>query len=239
MSEDASVRGSSQRVEKLELLLQRSGIYSRLMGEKLAKRREQPEAKRVRKHGQPESVSGATLKPYQQEGLVWLTSLFENGLNGILADEMGLGKTLQTIAFLAHLCENGVTGPFLVVAPLSTTHNWCSEFEKCALANRFAPSITVMLYHGTKDKRAALRKELSRKLGRSISVLVTSYDIVLQDRRFLGQTAWKYLVVDEAHRLKNLDCKCVAADRLLRELKAFSSANRLIITGTPLHVRSR
>ena len=96
-----------------------------------------------------------------------------------------------------------------------------------------------MLYHGTKDKRAALRKELSRKLGRSISVLVTSYDIVLQDRRFLGQTAWKYLVVDEGHRLKNLDCKCVAADRLLRELKAFSSANRLIITGTPLHVRSR
>eukprot|EP00736_Rhodelphis_marinus_P009205 Rmarinus@m.23236 len=54
---------------------------------------------------QPKSVTGGNLRDYQLQGLEWLISLWENGLNGILADEMGLGKTVQTIAFLAYLNE--------------------------------------------------------------------------------------------------------------------------------------
>lgn len=38
---------------------------------------------------QPSLVSGGVMRRYQLEGLEWLTSLYENGLNGILADEMG------------------------------------------------------------------------------------------------------------------------------------------------------
>lgn len=79
---------------------------------------------------QPKLVTGGNLKPYQLEGLDWLCSLYENGLNGILADEMGLGKTLQTIAFLAFLREKGSFGPFLVVAPVSTLTNWVAEIER-------------------------------------------------------------------------------------------------------------
>ena len=44
-----------------------------------------------------------SLRPYQQVGMEWLISLYNNQVNGILADEMGLGKTIQTIALLAHL----------------------------------------------------------------------------------------------------------------------------------------
>ena len=62
--------------------------------------------------------------------------LYENGIHGILGDEMGLGKTVQCIALLAHLIEMGVTGPFLVAAPLSTLPNWMSEFK------RFAPTVS-------------------------------------------------------------------------------------------------
>lgn len=40
---------------------------------------------------QPSNLIG-DLMPHQLEGLQWLLSLWENGLNGILADEMGLGK---------------------------------------------------------------------------------------------------------------------------------------------------
>jgi len=50
----------------------------------------------------------------------------------------------------------------------------------------------------------------------------------MRDRRFLKQIHWKYIIVDEGHRLKNMDC------RLIRELKSFSSNNRLLLTGTPL-----
>lgn len=82
---------------------------------------------------QPKLVTGGIMKPYQLEGLDWLCSLYENGLNGILADEMGLGKTLQTIAFLAFLREKGSYGPFLVVAPVSTLTNWVEEIERCGV----------------------------------------------------------------------------------------------------------
>ena len=46
---------------------------------------------------QPSSIV-APMRDYQLEGLNWLISLHEGGLNGILADEMGLGKTLQVRA---------------------------------------------------------------------------------------------------------------------------------------------
>ena len=65
------------------------------------------------------------LKNYQLKGLSWLNNLYEQGINGILADEMGLGKTVQSISLLAHIAETqGIWGPFLVVAPVSTLHNW-------------------------------------------------------------------------------------------------------------------
>ena len=83
------------------------------------------------------------MRSYQLEGYEWMATLWENGINGILADEMGLGKTIQTVALFCHLYEMGVTGPFLVVAPLSTVPNWVNEFK------RFAPTVPVVLYHGT------------------------------------------------------------------------------------------
>lgn len=63
---------------------------------------------------QPPNLVGGTLMPYQLEGLQWLLSLWENGLNGILADEMGLGKTIQIIALIAHLRHNNTAGPYLI-----------------------------------------------------------------------------------------------------------------------------
>lgn len=75
-------------------------------------------------------LTGGKLKSYQIKGVKWLISLWQNGLNGILADQMGLGKTIQTIGFLAHLKGNGLHGPYLVVAPLSTLSNWVNEFSR-------------------------------------------------------------------------------------------------------------
>ncbi|WVQ76464.1 hypothetical protein IAR50_006132 [Cryptococcus sp. DSM 104548] len=196
---------------------------------------------------QPELVTGAKLRDYQLAGVQWMISLYENGLNGILADEMGLGKTLQTISFLAHLRAKGTWGPFLIVCPLSVLNNWIMEFEK------FTPDIPVIMYHGTPDYRAELRATRlqppsatamgstsaktkgpkNAKAGgnttASFPIVVTTYDICMKDKQFLSGIMWKFIVVDEGHRLKNLDCK------LIRELKSYTSANRMILTGTPLH----
>ncbi|KTW32016.1 uncharacterized protein T551_00698 [Pneumocystis jirovecii RU7] len=171
---------------------------------------------------QPKLVTGCVLRDYQLAGVEWLASLYENGLNGILADEMGLGKTLQTISFLAFLREKGTYGPFLIATPLSTISNWVSEFK------RFTPEIPVLLYHGSKQERSDLRKNKMGAVHPDFPIIVTSYEIIMNDRQYLKHYQWKYIVVDEGHRIKNLNC------RLIRELKGYDSANRLLLTGTPL-----
>ncbi|SMQ54551.1 unnamed protein product [Zymoseptoria tritici ST99CH_3D7] len=177
----------------------------------------------LRSAKQPELVSGGLMRTYQLEGLDWLTSLYENGLNGILADEMGLGKTIQTISFIAFLRERGVNGPFLIAAPLSTTSNWVAEFKK------WTPTIPVVLYHGSKQEREEIRnKQLKKPGSEEFPIICTSYEICMNDRKFLAHYDWKFIIIDEGHRIKNLNC------RLIRELQSYQSANRLLITGTPL-----
>lgn len=159
-----------------------------------------------------------SLHPHQKVALKWLTLLYQNGLNGILADEMGLGKTLEVIAFLAFLLENGVNGPFLVLCPLSVVGNWCNEIDK------FAPSITYTKYCGTPKERSQLRRA-SSSWG---EVIISSYETIMADAKPLNKIGWKYIIVDEGHRLKNINSK------LMQVLKQFKSANRMLLTGTPL-----
>jgi ATP-dependent DNA helicase len=139
---------------------------------------------------QPALLTGGTMRKYQLEGLEWLKSLYENGLNGILADEMGLGKTIQTISFLAFLREMETYGPFLIAAPLSTTTNWVDEFKK------WTPRIPVVLYHGTKDDRAEIRRTKLKSPGSpSFPVVVTSYEICMNDRKYLSSFGWKFIII--------------------------------------------
>ncbi|NWH43393.1 HELLS helicase, partial [Fregata magnificens] len=150
--------------------------------------------------------------------------LWENGINGILADEMGLGKTIQCIATIALMVERGVPGPFLVCGPLSTLPNWMSEFK------RFTPEIPLMLYHGAQQERRKLVRKIHGRQGslQIHPVVITSFEIAMRDRNALQHCFWKYLIVDEGHRIKNMNC------RLIRELKRFNADNKLLLTGTPL-----
>lgn len=163
---------------------------------------------------QPKLITGK-MKDYQLDGLEWLITLYENGLNGILADEMGLGKTLQCISFICFLIENGITGPYLIVGPLSTLTNWYNEFKT------FAPSINVLKYTGEKNERHSLDL-------RSPQVILTSYELSIKDFSRFNSVNWKFLIIDEGHRLKNIECL------LIKILKRLNVTNRLLITGTPL-----
>lgn len=174
---------------------------------------------------QPKLVTGGQMKQYQLEGLEWLKSLWMNGLCGILADEMGLGKTLQAISMIAFFREHNIAGPFLIASPLSTVRNWVEEFK------RWTPTINTILYHGSKDEREQMRRKsmkMSQQSQPEFPVVVTSYEICMNDRKFLANYQWRYIIVDEGHRLKNMNCK------LIKELMTYNSANRLLITGTPL-----
>ncbi|RAK76119.1 putative SNF2 family helicase/ATPase [Aspergillus fijiensis CBS 313.89] len=161
------------------------------------------------------------MRDYQIAGLNWLVSLHENGISGILADEMGLGKTLQTISFLGylrHVC--GITGPHLVAVPKSTLDNWRREFGK------WTPEVNVLVLQGDKEERHRLINE--RLLDENFDVCITSYEMVLREKSHLKKFAWEYIIIDEAHRIKNEESS------LAQIIRVFHSRNRLLITGTPL-----
>ncbi|RLM99720.1 putative ATP-dependent DNA helicase CHR12 isoform X2 [Panicum miliaceum] len=173
---------------------------------------------------QPSTLEGGELRPYQLEGLQWMLSLFNNNLNGILADEMGLGKTIQTIALIAYLLEKKeVPGPHLIIAPKAVLPNWSNEFKT------WAPSIAAILYDGRPDERRALRDKNFDVHGLQFNVLLTHYDLILKDKKFLKKVHWHYLIVDEGHRLKNHEC---ALARTL--VSGYQIRRRLLLTGTPI-----
>ncbi|CAO3680362.1 unnamed protein product [Umbelopsis ramanniana] len=169
----------------------------------------------------PAYVVGGKLRDYQVQGLNWMISLFENGINGILADEMGLGKTLQTISFLGYLKHfRDIPGPHLVVVPKSTLHNWEKEFQK------WVPDFKAFVLHGSKEKRNELIKD--RLLPLNFEVCITSYEMCLMEKSHFRKISWQYIIIDEAHRIKNEN------SMLSQIVRAFNSKNRLLITGTPL-----
>ncbi|TPX58398.1 hypothetical protein SpCBS45565_g08002 [Spizellomyces sp. 'palustris'] len=179
-------------------------------------------------------VVGGELREFQLIGVNWMADLWHRNENGILADEMGLGKTVQTVSFLSYLFHiMKVYGPFLVVVPLGTISAWQREFA------RWAPDINVVLYQGNAKGRSIIREyefySYTAKKGRPakrilrFNVLLTTYEMIIQDKAHLNKIKWAFLAVDEAHRLKNEDSK------LHQSLaKEYMVANRLLITGTPL-----
>lgn len=175
---------------------------------------------------QPKMCGNADLrlKPYQIQGVQWLVSLYNNNLSGILADEMGLGKTIQVIGLITYIFESkGDPGPFMIIAPLSTITNWAIEFS------RWAPTMDVVVYKGTKDVRKQLfRTKLKTK---QFQVLIIQYEMTMksEDLRMLKTIPWSYIIVDEGHRLKNKDSKLFVV-----LTKEYVSKRKVILTGTPL-----
>ena len=177
--------------------------------------------------GQPKMLA-AQLKEYQLKGLNWLVNLYEQGINGILADEMGLGKTVQSISVMGYLAEKyNIWGPFLVIAPSSTLHNWQQEIA------RFLPGLKCLPYWGNAKDRKILRKFWDRKSitynqDSPFHVLITSYQLVVLDTPYFQKMRWQYMILDEAQAIKS------SQSSRWKSLLNFHCRNRLLLTGTPI-----
>ncbi len=164
----------------------------------------------------PPTGLSATLRPYQLAGLRWLQNLRARGVGGILADDMGLGKTLQTIAhLLLEKNEGRLERPALIVAPTSLVPNWEREIE------RFAPSLDVVVFHGTERQAAFARIP-------GADVVVTSYGILCRDEEKLAAYDYATVILDEAQTIKNMRSRTHAAARAIR------AEHRLCLSGTPV-----
>ncbi|EER10795.1 Chromodomain helicase-DNA-binding protein, putative [Perkinsus marinus ATCC 50983] len=197
----------------------------------------------------PKFRGGQRLFPYQLEGLNWLIECWEQGRNPILADEMGLGKTITTIAFLNYLFTvERVKGPFLVVAPLSTLGHWKKVADQWTDMN-------CLYYHdeGGREGRSELRDSefyhfaldydvlngkrypeqpdpcpLRKSTYFKFNILLTSYELIMTDEEYLAPIPWQYVVIDEAHRLRNREAKT------LQVMESLSCRYTMLLSGTPL-----
>lgn len=133
----------------------------------------------------------ADLRPYQVQGVRWLSALRQAGIGGILADDMGLGKTLQVLCVLS--------GTSLIVVPKSVLYNWRQEIE------RFRPALRVCTYHGP-----------NRRLDPDADVTLTSYAVMRLDNEALAAIEWDCVVLDEAQTVKNVGSQVTEAAMALK-----------------------
>jgi SNF2 family DNA or RNA helicase len=165
----------------------------------------------------------ATLRPYQVDGFRFLAYLATNGFGGILADDMGLGKTIQSLTYVLWLMEEAEKNkeahrPVLVVCPKSVLDVWASE------AVKFAPGVRVKVLRNREDLDVKDTQE-------NIDMLVLNYAQLRVCGDLLNEIKWLTTILDEGQQIKNPDSK---AAKCAREL---DSANRLVLTGTPIENR--
>ncbi|XP_047296506.1 chromodomain-helicase-DNA-binding protein 6 isoform X5 [Homo sapiens] len=165
------------------------------------------------------------LREYQLEGMNWLLFNWYNRKNCILADEMGLGKTIQSITFLSEIFLRGIHGPFLIIAPLSTITNWEREFRTWTEMN-------AIVYHGSQISRQMIQQyEMVYRdaQGNPLSgvfkfhVVITTFEMILADCPELKKIHWSCVIIDEAHRLKNRNCKLLEGLKLMALVKKLQS----------------
>lgn len=130
-------------------------------------------------------------------------------------------KTIQTISLISYLaCEKQIWGPHLIVVPTSVMLNWEMEFK------RFAPGFKVLTYYGNPMQRKEKRRGWNKE--DTWHVCITSYQLVLQDQTAFKRKKWHYLILDEAHNIKNF------RSQRWQSLLNFNTQHRLLLTGTPL-----
>lgn len=157
-----------------------------------------------------------SLRPYQKNGVQWLSVLAKENLGGILADDMGLGKTLEMIAYLSQEKEDA---PTLIVCPKSLLFNWRNEFRK------WNPSTNVVIITGSKKGRTEAILS-AKKLTKAVFVI--SYDSLRIDEELFQGTHFSNVILDEAQYIAN------ALAKKTKAVKSLDATHRFVLTGTPI-----
>lgn len=159
----------------------------------------------------------ATLYPYQETGINFLTTIAAQEVGCILGDEMGLGKTVQIIGLLLHLKQLNKM-PCLVIAPATLLENWRREIAT------FAPTLQAIIHAGSQRTGSSINLK-------EYTITITSYETLIRDELLFAQIHWELVVLDEAQNIKNpAAARTLAAKRLNRTVS-------IAVTGTPVENR--
>lgn len=164
------------------------------------------------------SLGGAKvdLNPHQVSAALFaLRSPLSRGV--LLADEVGLGKTIEAGLVLSQRWAEG-RRRLLLIVPATLRVQWAAE-----LRDRFAlPSIVI--------DGPALRA--GGGFDRANLVCITSYELAARSCLQIRSTPWDLVVLDEAHRLRNVYKKGSKVAAAIRD--ALAERPKLLLTATPL-----
>ncbi|KAL8002077.1 putative DNA helicase, ATP-dependent, RecQ type, P-loop containing nucleoside triphosphate hydrolase [Plasmopara halstedii] len=170
-----------------------------------------------------------SLRLYQQHGVDWLCFLANNNLHGILADDMGLGKTIQVLsamaATLAAVTEGNPVNPCMIVCPPIIVHHWMQEVKN-HLSGVFASIVDYSVPAIDRKKINCQKGFLKSRLGPTL--IITTYTILRAEIKFLSSIDYMYVVLDEAHLVRN------PATELFRAVLKLRTSHRVALSGTPL-----
>lgn len=161
------------------------------------------------------------LNPHQVEAALFA---FKSPLSkgAILADEVGLGKTIEAGLLLAQKWTEGKRR-ILIVCPASLRKQWSQE-----MADKFfLPSCILESASFNKMRKAGVRRPFEQD-----ELVICSYQFAARQADELMVTRWDLVVIDEAHRLRNV---YRTDNKIGRALKtALSNAPKVLLTATPL-----
>ena len=133
---------------------------------------------------------------------------------------MRLGKTAIALDAIWLTClEEDISNPaILMIVPKSTIHVWEDEFIKWLGDELAFGNFGLTVLHGNPESRASLwNSEL---------IVVTTYGTLLKDINVMPKV-WDFIILDEAHRIRNRKSKAFVA------IKKLKTEHLYILTGTP------
>ena len=173
------------------------------------------------------------IREYQQHGISWIVSLTDFGFNWALWDDMGLGKTFQALAAVAIKVKerkklqdkNKRKTISIVVWPATLIHNWNNEIKKFFKEE----DLKGIVYD--ESTKTYNNRELQKKIIPNWDIIIISYDKLRSHSEFFAKYKFLYIILDEAHLIKNAKSMTTLA------IKTLKSERKLILTGTPLQNR--
>ena len=165
------------------------------------------------------------LNPHQIDAALFATS---NPLSkgAILADEVGLGKTIEAGLLIAQKWAERKRR-ILVITPANLRKQWHQE-----LADKFGIAASLL---EAKSYRQAIKDGATNPFdvaGNGATVLICSYQFAAGKAKDVQSVPWDLVVIDEAHRLRNVYKPENKTARILRD--ALMLPHKVLLTATPL-----
>ena len=171
------------------------------------------------------AVAGAQvdLNPHQVDAALFA---FQSPLSkgAILADEVGLGKTIEAGLVISQKWAERKR-KILIITPSNLRKQWHQELNE----KFFLPCVILE----TKSYNAAIKMgSFSPFEPKEDSVVICSYQFARNKATDVNRTAWDLVVIDEAHRLRNVYKSSNIIANVLK--KALQDRHKLLLTATPL-----